>query len=133
MEAELGNYPGRERVHFLGRLNYQDYLQALHASSVHVHLSYPFVLSWSAIEAVVCGATPVFSDVPQIREVFPEAGYVDFGDVEGLVDAVVRVLDSPSGVDGLDGRMNSAGPPSALREGFSLDVVLARQMALLVE
>jgi len=131
LEAELGNYPGRERVHFLGRVSYQHYLQALHASRVHVHLSYPFVLSWSAIEAVACGATPVFSDVPQIREVFPDADYVAFGDGEALVETVVRLLDSPREING---RMTPKGyDDSALREGFSLDVVLARQMELLVE
>lgn len=44
-----------ERVHFNGPFPYRDYLNALQISSAHVYLNYPFVLSWSLIEALSVG------------------------------------------------------------------------------
>ena len=57
------------RVHFTGRLIYRDYLKALQISSAHVYLTYPFVLSWSFIEAMSCGCMLIGSDTTPVREV----------------------------------------------------------------
>ena len=57
------------RVHFMGHLPKQQYLQVLQASSVHVYLTVPFVLSWSVLEAMSCGCMLVASDTQPVREV----------------------------------------------------------------
>jgi glycosyltransferase involved in cell wall biosynthesis len=44
-----------QRLHFTGSLPYGQYRDLLRASSVHVYLTRPFVLSWSFIEAMACG------------------------------------------------------------------------------
>ena len=54
------------RVHFTGLLPYPDYLKVLQASSVHVYLTRPFVLSWSMLEAMSVGCVIVGSATPQI-------------------------------------------------------------------
>lgn len=85
-----------DRIHFLGKLPFQDYVSVLRISSVHVYLTYPFVLSWSLLEAMSLECAIVASDTPPVREalVDRETGrLVDFFDVDGFVDTICRLLD----------------------------------------
>ena len=66
---EVSDRIDANRVHFTGRLAYRDYLKALQISSAHVYLTYPFVLSWSCIEALSCGCMVIGSDTTPVREV----------------------------------------------------------------
>ena len=84
------------RVRFLGRIPYDRFLRLLQVSRVHVYLTYPFVLSWSLMEAMACGAAVVASDTAPVREVISddETGrLVDFFDGEALVAQVSALLD----------------------------------------
>ena len=55
------------RVHFLGNLPYGQFVPLLQLSTAHVYLSYPFVLSWSLLEAMSAGCAIVASDTAQVR------------------------------------------------------------------
>lgn len=84
------------RVHFLGRLPYGQFLRLLQISRVHVYLSWPFVLSWSLLEAMSCGAAVVAADTAPVREVVrhDETGrLVDFFDGGSLVEATCALLE----------------------------------------
>ncbi|QLH73894.1 glycosyltransferase [Rhodopseudomonas palustris] len=85
------------RVHFLGPLQYDQYLRVLQISSVHVYLTYPFVLSWSCLEAMSAGCVVVGSDTEPVREVINgENGLlVPFFDAGELARRVVDVLADP--------------------------------------
>jgi len=77
---------------------YGKFVALLQLSSVHVYLTYPFVLSWSMIEAMSCGCAVVGSATPPVLEVIKDGEnglLVDFFDSDGIVDAVNRVLDHP--------------------------------------
>lgn len=69
MLRELEGRIDLSRVDFRGRIPYRDYLSLLRRSSVHVYLTYPFVLSWSLLEAMACGCLVVGSRTPPVEEV----------------------------------------------------------------
>ena len=71
VEEEKGGYD-KERVHFVGSLNRGDYKRLLQASSCHVYLTRPFVLSWSMLEAMSFGLPLVASATPPVMEVVEE-------------------------------------------------------------
>jgi glycosyltransferase involved in cell wall biosynthesis len=84
------------RVHFMGNVPYRQFIPLLQLSSVHVYLTYPFVLSWSLLEAMSIGCAIVASDTQPLREAIrhDETGrLVDFFDVAGLANAVCSLLD----------------------------------------
>lgn len=83
------------RVHFLGRIPYDQFVPLLQLSRVHVYLIYPFVLSWSLFEAMSAGAAIIASDTGPLREAIRdgETGrLVDFFDGEGLVDQIGALM-----------------------------------------
>ena len=87
-----------DRVHFLGKLPYPDFVQMLQLSTVHVYLTYPFVLSWSLLEAMSAGCAIVASDTAPVREavVHNETGrLLDFFDVAGFAQNVIELCDNP--------------------------------------
>ncbi len=87
------------RVHFLGNLPYQQFIPLLQLSTVHVYLTYPFVLSWSLLEAMSAGCAIVASNTAPLREAITEdetGRLVDFFDVPGLAQAVCALLDDPA-------------------------------------
>lgn len=89
--------PDMSRIHFTGLLPYEQYVQVLQASTVQVYLTVPFVLSWSLIESLSCGALMVASNTSPLHEVIEdgENGFLtDFFDHEALADKVGYVLDN---------------------------------------
>ena len=86
------------RVHFLGNVPYTAFIPLLQLSSVHVYLTYPFVLSWSLLEAMSVGCTILASDTQPLHEAIKhnETGrLVNFFDVQKLASEVCALLDDP--------------------------------------
>ncbi len=84
------------RVHFLGHIAYEHFIPLLQLSTVHVYLTYPFVLSWSLLEAMSVGCAIVASDTQPLLEAIKhdETGrLVNFFDVAALANEVCALLD----------------------------------------
>lgn len=87
------------RVHFLGRIPYPRFLSLLQVSAVHVYLTYPFVLSWSMLEAMSAGALVIASRTAPVTEVLEHGRnglLCDFHDSDGLANLVTDALDHPA-------------------------------------
>jgi glycosyltransferase involved in cell wall biosynthesis len=98
MLNELGAELDLSRVHFLGLIDYQQYLQLLQISSVHVYLTYPFVLSWSFIEAMASGCLVIGSSTPPVLEVLQDGDNglaVDFFQYKQLATRIDEALEQP--------------------------------------
>jgi len=129
--AEVGGKLDFSRIHFLGSLPYVDYLRVLQVSAAHVYLSYPFVLSWSCLEAMAVGCPMVGSRTPPVEEVIEhgEQGLlVDFFSQSELLEAIDRQLDERDAARAMGERARQR-----VLERFELhDVCLPQQQALVL-
>jgi glycosyltransferase involved in cell wall biosynthesis len=115
------------RVHFLGNIAYQHFIPLLQLSTVHVYLTYPFVLSWSLLEAMSAGCAIVASDTQPLHEAIKhnETGrLVDFFNADALANEVCDLLDDEVARNRL-----SAAARQFAREHYDLkSVCLPRQL-----
>ncbi|MBE9127098.1 MULTISPECIES: glycosyltransferase [unclassified Coleofasciculus] len=79
------------RIHFTGLLPYPEYLQVLQASSVHIYLTRPFVLSWSMLEALSTGCLVVASRAAPVTEVIQDGVNGLLADFFSAVEIAARV------------------------------------------
>ncbi len=87
-----------DRIHFLGRIPYPQLIALMQVSSVHVYLSYPFVLGWSLLEAMACGCAIVGSKGMPVEEVITdgvEGLLVPLDDTSKLASRVSSLLGNP--------------------------------------
>ena len=119
-----------QRVHFLGRVPYQEFLTICQTSRVHVYLTYPFVLSWSMLEAMACGCLIVGSRTPPVSEVVEDGVnglLADFFDVKGIADRIDVALDHGDGMAAI-----RAAARRTVQERYDLEsVCLPRQLRLI--
>jgi len=130
MLAEVGAGLDLGRVHFVGTLDYDVYVDLLHVSRVHAYLTYPFVLSWSMVEAMAAGALVVGSRTAPVEEVIEDGvtgRLVDFFDIAGWSDALIDALARPDAYLAM-----RAAARAAVRARYDLrSVCLPQQVALL--
>lgn len=96
--AELGDQLDLGRVHFLGKVAYGDYLNLLRLSSAHIYLTYPFVLSWSMLEAMALNCLVIGSATSPVEEVIEDGVnglLVPFFQAQILAERVIEALAQP--------------------------------------
>jgi glycosyltransferase involved in cell wall biosynthesis len=102
--AEIDGKFDTQRVHFVGKVPYETFLRVLQVSTAHVYLTYPFVLSWSMMEAMAAGCVVIGSRTPPVQEIISHDKnglLVDFFSPHELVEAVERVCGDPTSMEGL--------------------------------
>jgi glycosyltransferase involved in cell wall biosynthesis len=106
-ESVLAKTAGRldmSRIHFFDWLRHDQLHTLFRVSAAHVYLSFPFVLSWSVLEAMACGAAVLGSATAPVQEVIADGVnglLVDFFDSEGIAKRLAEMLARPEALVGM--------------------------------
>jgi glycosyltransferase involved in cell wall biosynthesis len=130
MLKEVGDNLDLSRIHFLGRIPYVQYRSLLQISRVHAYLTYPFVLSWSMLEALAAECLVIGSSTPPVTEVLRHGHnglLVDFFDIGGWAQTITEALARPDQFAGL----RTAARQGILAQYDLQTVCLPRQLRLI--
>jgi glycosyltransferase involved in cell wall biosynthesis len=96
--AELGDRLDLTRVHFMGRVPHDTMIDAFSIGAAHVYHTYPFVLSWSLVEAMATECLVLAGDTPPVRDAITdgvEGRLLPFFDTAALSDAMIAAAREP--------------------------------------
>ena len=127
--AEIEGHYDPRKVIFCGSLDYNSFLKVLQISRAHVYLTYPFVLSWSLLEAMSVGCPVIASDTAPVREVIEHEQnglLVNFFSPSAVAESIAAVLDDQS----LASKLGKAGRHTVVRR-YGLDNCLPRHLSLM--
>ncbi|HEX8553344.1 MAG TPA: glycosyltransferase family 4 protein [Sphingomonas sp.] len=116
------------RVHFIPRLAYNRYLELLQISAAHVYLTYPFVLSWSFMEAMASGCLVIGSATEPVEEVIHHGVnglLADFHNPDDIARTVIDALAAGDATEPLRRRARAV-----VEARYDLAGALAKQGAL---
>ena len=85
-------------IYFLGLIDYEAIRACYQIASLHVYLTYPFVLSWSMLESMSCEGLIVGSDTGPVSEIITHKKnglLVDFFNYEEISSSINSILDDP--------------------------------------
>jgi glycosyltransferase involved in cell wall biosynthesis len=113
---------------FTGRVTPVQLGRILAASDLHIYLTVPFVLSWSMMDAMSCGAVVLGSRTPPVEEMIREGEnglLADFFSPEDFAGKAVEVLKDPAAY-----RPLGRAAEQMIVERYSLEAVLPRMLDL---
>ena len=113
---------------FTGRMNPVELGKLLASTDLHIYLTVPFVLSWSMMDAMSCGAVVLGSSTPPVKEMIRdgENGFLaDFFDPESFADKAIPVLKDPAAH-----RPLGRAAEQMIVERYSLESVLPQMLDL---
>ncbi len=99
MLAELGDALPTQRVHFVGQIPYPAFIALMQITTLHIYATYPFVLSWSMLEAMSAGALVLGSATAPVTEMIRHGHnglLFDFFDRQSLVKQAIAALSEPA-------------------------------------
>ncbi len=119
------------RFLFTGLLPPNELAKLFSITDLHVYLTAPFVLSWSLMNALACGATVLASDTAPVREMIVDGEnglLVDFFNPEKIAHQAGEILDRPQEYK----HLGLAGV-RLIGANYSLDQALPRMLLLYEE
>lgn len=127
--AEIEGSYDPSSVIFCGNLNYESFLKVLQLSQAHVYLTYPFVLSWSLLEAMSSGCAVICSKTAPVQEAIMHGQnglLVDFFSPSAVAQSIAEVLRDRR----LAAKLGQAARDTVLSR-YSLDECLPRHLSLM--
>ena len=97
LKEELGDEIDWNYVHLTGKIPHESLRSLFRISSLHVYLTYPFVLSWSLLEAMSCGCLVLGSRTEPVEEVIRDGSngfLVDFHDSYSLAEISCELFEN---------------------------------------
>ena len=88
------------RLKFVGRITPIELGKLLAATDLHIYLTVPFVLSWSMMDALSCGAVVLGSATTPVKEMIRDGEnglLADFFDADALAAKAVAALKDVAG------------------------------------
>ena len=119
------------KIHFLGIISRESLTALLQVSGVHIYLTYPFVLSWSMLEAMSAGCIVVGSKTSPVEEVIEDGTnglLVDFFSPGEIAQAVDKVFSYPDQMQ----RIKDAARQT-IRERYDLHSICLPQQVDLID
>ena len=114
----------------MGRVAHSVLHNLFQVSACHIYLTYPFVLSWSLLEAMSCGAVIIGSATPPVQEVIRDGEnglMVNFFDAKELAGQITKVLESPEAYTPL-----AIAARNTIKQNYELnDICLPSQIELI--
>ena len=101
---ELGDRLDPSRVHWMGKVPHGVLIDAFSIARAHVYYTYPFVLSWSLVEAMATEVPIIASDTGPVRDAITdgvEGVLLPFFDVAALSDAMTQAVREPEAFAGM--------------------------------
>lgn len=95
------------RIDFVGWLPAETLNRLMAISAAHVYLTYPFVLSWSLLEAMANRALVIASDTAPVREIIRHGDnglLIDFFQPEQLATSIIQAIAHPRNFDEMRAR-----------------------------
>jgi glycosyltransferase involved in cell wall biosynthesis len=120
-----------EKIRFVGRVHPTELAKALAATDLHIYLTVPFVLSWSMMDALSCGAVVLGSATSPVKEMIKDGEnglLADFFKPEEFAEKAVKVLQNPD-----EFRPLGRAAEKMITEQYSLEAVLPKMLALYEE
>lgn len=117
-----------DRILFPGRLPPERLARLLSISDLHIYLTVPFVLSWSLMNSLACGAPVLASKTEPVEEMIQDdvnGCLADFYDVDGFVRTSHHLLDNPD-----DARRLGEAAQNMILDKYSLEKCLPQMLDL---
>ena len=120
-----------DKFAFVGRLSPADLGRVMAATDLHIYLTVPFVLSWSMMDALSCGAVVLASATPPVMEMIHDGQnglLADFFSPEQFAEKAMAVLKDPAAFRPL-GRAGE----QMIRDYYSMEAVLPAMLRMYEE
>ena len=91
---DIGEFKGRNNIHFTGLMPYVHYRKLLQRSNLHCYFSRPYVTSWSLFEAASCQARLCLNRSQATKDIVLDESKVSWIDLDNAQEIEHKMLEA---------------------------------------